>query len=359
MIGVVQVGPAPGSPGGMSAVIGELLTLDLPGVRMESVPSWSGASGRLTASIRAARTIRRAGGTAAIAHLHLSEYGSFLREGALAHLARRTGLKVVMTLHGARFPEQIQRFPGLTARVLRQADVVLCLGPQQRDLVRTVLPRADVRLVSNPVEVRAEPPSGCGGDGGPTFLFAGEVGPRKGMDLLADAWLRVHALVPSARLLVAGPLVEPWTDEDRWKPFSDAGVDYLGVLDRPRLAQVMADADVCVLPSRAEVLPMTVLEALALGRRVIVTDVGECASLAPCEGVDLLPAPCGDPDVDVAVLERALNRALRGDRTDPVAIQRWVRGFASRETVARTLSAVYHELGERSAAGGRRETVPC
>ena len=361
MIGVAQIGPAPGAPGGMSAVIGELLQLQLPGIRMESVPSWSGGHDRLATTLRAVRTLRRVRDHTDITHLHLSEYGSFLREGFLARTARREGLKVVMTLHGANFPEQVRRYPRLTRRVLREADVVLCLGPRQRDLVTTLVPDVDARLISNPVSVPGQPPARRADDASRSFLFAGEVGSRKGIDLLIGAWLRVHVQAPSARLLVAGPLVEQWTDERRWADLSAVGITYLGVLTRDRLAEVMSDVDVCVLPSRAEVLPMTVLEGLALGRRVIVTDVGECGSLASCVGIDLLPAPSGDADLDRAVLERALRLALLEDRPDPVAVQQWVRAFASHETVGGTLTAVYDELAgvQAADAGGHAERVPC
>ncbi len=39
----------------------------------------------------------------------------------------------------------------------------------------------------------------------PSWVFAGEVGHRKGADVLAEAWPRVRAQVPAARLCIAGP----------------------------------------------------------------------------------------------------------------------------------------------------------
>jgi glycosyltransferase involved in cell wall biosynthesis len=51
-------------------------------------------------------------------------------------------------------------------------------------------------------------------------------------------------------------------------------VRQLGFLDRGRLAEVYASADICVLPSRTETCGLVALEAMASGLAVVAADAG-------------------------------------------------------------------------------------
>ena len=62
-----------------------------------------------------------------VAHVHLSERGSFLREGTLLALAHRRQLGTVATVHGASFGRFASRNRTLVEAVLRRAEVVTCL----------------------------------------------------------------------------------------------------------------------------------------------------------------------------------------------------------------------------------------
>lgn len=71
------------------------------------------------------------------------------------------------------------------------------------------------------------------------------------------------------RLLVAGA----GTEEGNFKGINDSRVSFIGNVDRDRLRDVMAAGDVFILPERVagnDSLPLSVLEALASGLRVIV-----------------------------------------------------------------------------------------
>jgi hypothetical protein len=92
-------------------------------------------------SARAARRIRRLTGDVVI-HVHLSERGSFLREGALLTYGRRRGLHVAASLHGAEFVPFARRHPRLVSTVLRNAAVIAALDDESlRTYVRWHLAR--------------------------------------------------------------------------------------------------------------------------------------------------------------------------------------------------------------------------
>lgn len=111
-------------------------------------------------------------------------------------------------------------------------------------------------------------------DGVPVVLAVARHDPRKGLEVLIAAWPAVASAVPGAVLLVAG----------RDGPASAAlrrSIDDLGrpgevtlLGHRDDVADLLAAADVLAFPSRAEGLPGTLLEALALELPIVAADIG-------------------------------------------------------------------------------------
>ena len=98
----------------------------------------------------------------------------------------------------------------------------------------------------------------------PRIVFVGRLSEEKGAGALPAIAERIEALEPSARLVVAGPGAAP--------AFTTGNVDLLGEV--PEAPPVIAGADVIILPSRTEAMPMVSLEAAALGTPVVAYPVG-------------------------------------------------------------------------------------
>jgi glycosyltransferase involved in cell wall biosynthesis len=115
----------------------------------------------------------------------------------------------------------------------------------------------------------------------PLLLFLGRLIPRKGADILIDAF--AEACPSEGRLVIAGPEGEPGYLAHLSKRASDAGVEsrviFTGALYDGAKAAVMADADVFVLPSRYENFANSAAEAVSSGVPVIITDACGIRSL--------------------------------------------------------------------------------
>jgi glycosyltransferase involved in cell wall biosynthesis len=109
------------------------------------------------------------------------------------------------------------------------------------------------------VPVRDKPPNGPF-----TILFAGQIGVRKGVPLLLEAWKRLG--LKDARLWMAGSIN---LDEKYLK--SHEGYQYLGALPRVRLLEIMREVDLFVFPSLAEGFGLVIGEAMAAGVPVLTT----------------------------------------------------------------------------------------
>jgi glycosyltransferase involved in cell wall biosynthesis len=110
----------------------------------------------------------------------------------------------------------------------------------------------------------------AGGDDTAIVLHVGRLAPEKNIDVLAEAWIAARERVGQRATFVLageGPETRRLLTHLPW-------VRQLGFLDRGKLADVYASADICVLPSRTETCGLVALEAMASGLAVVAADAG-------------------------------------------------------------------------------------
>lgn len=293
---VHHLGRAGDVPGGMTQVVNGYLAWPFPRVDVALITSRgdphdarAGAVAALRALVRVLRLPRE--GSVVVAHL--SERGSFLREGTLLRVASARGLATVAHLHGAAFATFATQRPGLTARVLRSADRVITLSAESTEVAERFVPADRVELIANAIPGSTPRPKRR------LVVFGGVVSRRKGIDVLQDAWEQARR--GDWELVVAGPV--PETDLVRDVP----GLRFAGPLPHAELMELLDESLVAVLPSREEAMPMFVLEAMARGNAMVSTDVGGIAAvLAGGRGIVVPPG-------DVDALRRALDTVLTDD----------------------------------------------
>ncbi|MGY2083200.1 glycosyltransferase family 4 protein [Blastococcus sp. SYSU DS0539] len=310
---VTQIGNASQGRGGVSSVVRTMNTWADEDLVMREWPTyWHGDRRRTFASF--ARTalkvlVSRVRPTD-VWHFHLTQQGSFLREGLLLGIARRRGICTSVLVHGSQFVDFVEGNRWLAARVLRWSAVVFVLTEPAAEVLRS-LGVATVR-VDNAVPI-ADEPVGAGRSG---FVFAGEVGERKGADVLLDAWAAAgvdgHQLVLFGELAPRFQLPEPLPE----------GVVVEGSVAPEEVLARLRTAVALVLPSRAEAMPMIILESMSLGTPVIATDVGQIAEVVDDTGMVVPPADA-----------EALGTALRRMADSPELAQRLGRSAWDRVKV--------------------------
>jgi glycosyltransferase involved in cell wall biosynthesis len=312
----------------MTQVVNEYLSWTFPTYDQGFLASRGAGAARTTfLFIGAVARILTLPRTERVVVVHLSQGGSFVREGFLVKLARARRIPVVAHLHGSRFVSFSRRRPRLVRRVLARADAVTVLSEPTRVAVRALLPDAFIALVPNAVA------AGRSTAERPVVVFGGAVTRRKGVDVLAAAWERLGATTNGWELVIAGPVAEP--DLIAALP---TGARSTGALPRVDMRDLLAGAAIAVLPSRDEAMPLFVLEALASSTAVVATDVGGVAAVLDGAGIVV---PAGDID--------ALAEALRGLIESPDArgalaragLERW-RSTYSPEVIAPRLEAVWN-----------------
>lgn len=204
---------------------------------------------------------------------------------------------------------------------LKLADRVLFHGPRIRDRAYPELMAQiahKVQILPNGIDlseveaVLTDPAAqealrteiGAGRDA-TNFATAGQIAERRGQDRLIRAVSELQQRGVACRLFIVGDYV---TDE--FLPYYNhcrALVEELGVRDvffmgyRRDAVAIMSVMDITVLPSRDEGVPKTILEGMALGKAVIVTDVGSVRdAVSEQEGLII---PAGQPQALVDAME--------------------------------------------------------
>jgi glycosyltransferase involved in cell wall biosynthesis len=109
----------------------------------------------------------------------------------------------------------------------------------------------------------------------PLVLFLGRINFKKGLDLLVPAFGSVVKKHPEARLAIVGPDNEGYGLKVRqWckKQGIHDKVFFVDHLEPENVKEAYVDADVFVLPSYTENFGMTVVEAMACGTPVVISD---------------------------------------------------------------------------------------
>lgn len=169
------------------------------------------------------------------------------------------------------------------------------------------------------------------------FLSIGFLSPRKGFDLLIAAFSLVHQSHPKTRLLIVGT---PPDEAGAYGAQLSAQIRDLGLGQavkflgyREDVKALLANADVFVLASRNEALPLSIVEAMAVGCPVIATDVGGVREIVVNEETGLLVPP-----ENVAELAAAMGKILGGPKEKWAAsAQRLATERFQPEAIARQL----------------------
>ena len=133
---------------------------------------------------------------------------------------------------------------------------------------------ARAHVVPPPFIPAAEVQSTAPKDRMPTVLFLGRFHPVKNLEMLIEAWSTVSREIPNARLEIAGEGSAAYTEKLKRRAFAAAPhgrVVFPGFLSGVAKASALAAASVLVLPSLHENFGMVVIEAIAAGVPVVVS----------------------------------------------------------------------------------------
>jgi glycosyltransferase involved in cell wall biosynthesis len=251
--------------------------------------------------------------------------------------ARRVGVPVIVSaLHSTGWPDGVGRLNRLLTPIT-DAFIAVAESHGRFLIERTGFPGHKVAVIPNGVDTqRFTPVADVAAvrrelgiqETAPVVGIVAALRPEKNHELFLEMARRVVAQLPSARFIIIGDGPCRERLEQRARELGLAShVLFLGMRDDvPRL---LASFDVFALTSHMEANPMSILEAMSVGRPVVASNVGSIHE-AVIEGeTGFLVAP-GDAEELTSVVLRLLNGPLRSSAMGAVArrsvIERWSVG---------------------------------
>lgn len=187
-----------------------------------------------------------------VVHIH-EPFVPFVGWGAL-----RTRRPTVATFHAdpSRLVRAIYSAAGVgVERMLSNIAVVTAVSPVAASVLR-----CEPDIIPNGIVL--PPPPGTKVRG--SVVFLGRDDPRKGLDVLLEAWSTVRARHDHAQLTVIGRVERP----------PQPGVTFAGFVDEREKARLLGQAEIMVAPQTGgESFGITVAEGLAAGCQIIASDL--------------------------------------------------------------------------------------
>jgi glycosyltransferase involved in cell wall biosynthesis len=356
---VLMLGASLDVKGGITSVEKLILQQAPAHLEIDHIPTFAPGSARhnIQVFVKAAAKLTQAllrKQSVDIIHIHFSERGSTFRKWLLLLIAVPFGKPIVLHAHGATYQEFFAGLPALARQAIvhlfKQCTKMIVLSENWKTFYAQAfqLRETQMEVLYNPVNVPAAVPRRSERDL-TTFVFLGRIGRRGGaLDLtksvvsfpqqdkgafdLIQAFAQLSESERTrARLIVAGngdveqaqQLVETLNLSQviEIKP-------WLTAAERDALLE---KADVFVLPSYNEGLPMSMLEAMAWGLPVIVTPVGGIPEVITHDQNGLLIEPGNHSELAQAMrrllhsedLRLRLGEAAR-NRVQPLKIENYM-----------------------------------
>jgi len=313
---------------------------------------------------RARATLKQLTASADFVHIHglwggiLYAAAATARRHAVPYCFRPAGMLDPWSLAQSRWKKRAALLAGYRA-ALERARFIHVLNDDERRLIQPLRLRAPAVVIPNGVFLEEIQPLPAPGTfratqpalaGDPFVLFLSRLHSKKGLDVLAQAFTLLATRRPHVRLVVAGP------DEGAGADFLarvQAGghgdrVHVVGPLYGRDKVAALADAACFCLPSRQEGFSVAIIEALACGRPVVISEACHFPEVARAGAGRIVAL---DPAAVAAALDDTLEDSAFAARAGAVGAA-LVRERYTWDAIAEQCLALYSG-GPLPTTGGR------
>lgn len=249
-----------------------------------------------------------------IMHLHTAADKSFWRNSDLVRLGKLFGRKIILHIHASRFKdffnESTSRQKEKIIKTLNSVDRLIVLSESWKEwFISKGIDERSVTILHNIAPEPETIPSAQSDDGKTHFLFLGEIGKRKGVfDIIRAIAGHRNEADGKMELKIGGNRNEEELISAIKSNSLEDIVSFEGWVSGEKKVRLLNWADVYILPSFNEGLPISILEAMSYGCPIISTPVGGIPEVVTDNGI--LVAPGNAEEIWNAMCRYICNPAL-------------------------------------------------
>jgi glycosyltransferase involved in cell wall biosynthesis len=246
-----------------------------------------------------------------IVHIHTASKKSFWQNAIYLKISKMLKKTTILHIHGAEFKEffRSSNKTDYITKILDSADALIVLSDSWKDFYSKISDNKNIFVMNNAIEnidfkkyKRIYPNENF------IVLFLSSICKRKGAYDLLKSIKQIKN--PEIRFVFVGPYEDPkkFFSETKKLGINDR-CEFIGEVIGKERFKYFASADVFVLPSYAEGLPVAILEALSFGLPIISTTVGAIPEVIDKEN-GILIKPGDIKSLKNAILEIQKNKKV-------------------------------------------------
>ena len=244
-----------------------------------------------------------------VVHITTSGQLAIIRDILFLKLLKRKRKYSVYHLHFGRIPEIIRKNNmewKLLKKALGLSSQIIAIDSRTKEALEKEFGSEKVNLIANPF-VTKNTEKYVNGETSKIVMFLGWCVKTKGIEELLSAWISIERQYPDWVLKIVGPYDTEYQKKLKQKYHSNSIV-FEGEKEHEEALDILSKSEVFVLPSYTEGFPNAVLEAMALGKPIIATDVGAIKEmLSDNSGVVI-------PPQDTDAVKQALLKVLDDEK---------------------------------------------
>lgn len=250
-----------------------------------------------------------------IIYVHVGSNASLYRESAFVLLAKLLKKRVIGHFHAGDIKEYLELQPHAGQTFIHHGlsccDRLIAVSHASSDTLRSISKARNVSVIPNGIRTAAFNREMCGSEDRITrLLFVGAVGKLKGESDLVKALAVVKNRGFDFRVCFAGYGAETLAVDLETHGLMDF-VEHLGPVPTAERVSHFHQADIFVLPTYAEAMPVSVIEAMAAGLAIVTTPVGGIPEIVKHGEAGLLFRPGDINALTEALCQLLSDKALR------------------------------------------------
>lgn len=211
-----------------------------------------------------------------VVHIHMASRMSTYRKSIYIIISKIVKKKVIIHIHGAEFnifyeKECSLKRQRIIKKIINSADKIIVLSEEWKNYFSKIVNKNKIIVLNNSVFV---PNNFIKKIDTKKFLFLGEISKRKGIYDLLEVFSDVIKFDKDVQLLIGGDGEVIKVKKFIMKNKLEKNIKLLGWLSNSEKNKYLKKCSFSVLPSYAEGMPMSILEAMAYKNIVISTRVG-------------------------------------------------------------------------------------